>query len=153
MVPVIRRAARLASFVGGIAAVAALPLLGRAVRAGGADRCALDGVAIEAATRIRIVDPGGRALPFCCVECAQRWLAGTAGSPRGIRVTDETTRAEVPAGEAWFVASRIRAPGASASNIHVFAREADARRHAEAFGGMVLEGDRRPLRAREGAPR
>lgn len=140
-------------FVAGILAAAALPLLGRALRGDGEPRCALDGVRLDPARQVRIVDSRGSARLLDCVDCARRWLAASGDRPREVLVTDGATGAEVPAGKAWFVESRVLAFPACGSRIHAFALEADARRHAEDFGGFVLEGRRRPLGPKEEANR
>jgi hypothetical protein len=145
--------ARRALFLGGLAAVAALPLLGRALRAGGTERCALDGVRIGGPTVVRVVDATGRLRSLCCVDCAARWLRTLDGPPREVRVIDEATGAEVPEREAWFVESRILSFPVCASRVHVFSREEDARRHAADFRGRILEGERRPLRWTAGGAR
>jgi hypothetical protein len=132
-------------FLAGVLAVAALPLVGRALRGDRADRCALDGVVLDPQVMTRLVESDGAARRFCCVDCAQRWLARTADRPRAIFVTDEPSGAEVAADEAWFVRSRVVAFAPSGTRVHVFARESDARRHAESHGGDVLRGDARPL--------
>lgn len=146
----IGRGARAALFLGGILAASSLPILGRAMRAGGEPRCAVDGVRIDASRRVRIADVAGGERLLCCVDCARRWLTRTGEAPRGILVVDEVSGAEIPAGKAWFVESRVLAFAVCGCRVHVFAREADARRHVEDFGGFVLEGDRRPLRSWEG---
>lgn len=135
-----RGAARAALFAAGLAAVAVLPVLGRAWRSGGEPRCALDGVVLDASRRVRVVDADGADRLLCCVACGDRWLAAEAKAPRAAFVADEATGVDVPAEEAWFVRSRVPAFPVCACYVHAFAREADARRHAEAFGGVVLEG-------------
>ena len=149
----IGRGARAAIFLGGILAAAALPLLGRAIRSGGEPRCPFNGVGIDPARAVRITGSDGRERTLCCVDCARRWLAREGGTPRGILVVDETKGGQVPAGKAWFVESRVLAFPVCGCRIHAFAREADARRHAEDFGGIVLEGDHRPLHPWEGPDR
>jgi hypothetical protein len=140
---------RVVVFVAGVLAVAALPFVGRAVRGDRADRCALDGVVLDPSVAVRFVETDGRTRRFCCVDCAGRWLDRSAAAPHEILVTDETSRAEVAADEAWFVRSRVVAFAPTGTHVHVFAREADARRHAETYGGTVLEGDERPLSRRK----
>ncbi len=142
-----------ALFVAGILAAAALPLLGRSLRGEGEPRCALDGVRLDPARRVRIFESGGRERLLDCVDCARRWLERTGDRPREVVVVDESTGAAVPAGKAWFVESRVLAFPVCGSRIHAFALEADARRHAEDFGGFVLEGRRRPLGPEEEAKR
>ncbi len=144
---------RAALFAAGLAAVASLPWIGRALRADGEERCAFNGVRIRAATRVRLLEAGGRSRTFCCVDCARRWLAAGGRPPREILVTDETTGSEVGSGKAWFVSSRVPAFAVCGSYVHAFAREEDARRHAAAFGGRVLEGVDRPLQAGGGGER
>jgi len=139
------RGRRAGLFVAGLVLVAALPLAGRAWRAGGAPGCALDGIPLREGTRVRVVDAAGRERSFCCIDCASRWLVRSGDRPRGITVTDETTGAPVPAARAWFVRSRVVVLPATGCRIHAFASEADARKHAESFGGLVLEGGERPL--------
>ena len=150
--PVTRGAARAALFVAGVAAVAVLPILGRAWRSGGEPRCALDGVVLDASRRVRVVDADGADRLLCCIACGDRWLAaaGGAGPPRAAFVADEATGVEVRAEEAWFVRSRVPAFPVCACFVHAFARETDARLHAEAFGGVVLEGNARPLQGAQG---
>lgn len=140
------RGARIALFLGGLAAVAALPVAGRALRGGGEGRCAYDGVRVTPPTRVRVASRDGRERLLCCVDCARKWLAAEKERPERILVTDETTGAEIPAGDAWYVESRVVAFPICGSHIHVFAREAGARGHARDFGGVVLEGEARPLR-------
>lgn len=133
-------------FAAGLAAVATLPVLGRALRSGGEERCSWNGVRIAAATRVTVRVPGGGHRVLCCVDCARRWIAASGIRPERVFVTDELTGFEIPAGEAWFVESRVVAFPVCGSHIHVFARENDARGHARDFGGVVLEGEGRPLR-------
>ena len=135
-----------AAFVIALACVAALPLIARSLRADAGDRCALDSVAIDARDRVRLVDASGTNRSFCCVDCAQLWAGEPGRAPREVFVTDETSGAELPACAAWFVRSTVEACAATRCRIHVFGHESDARRHAAAFDGLVLEGEARPLR-------
>ena len=146
-------AARVALFAAGLAAVASLPVLGRAMRSDGGERCSFNGIPIRPSTRVRQREAGGSVRTFCCVDCARRWIAAEGGPPGEILVTDETTGAEVDAGGAWFVLSPVTAFAPCACHVHVFAAEGDARRHARDFGGRVLEGASRPLGPRGGIGR
>ena len=134
----IPRALRPVLFAAGILLAGALPLVGRAVRSGRVDRCALDGIRIPAAPRAPLGEPGGGERLFCSVECAERWVARTGVPPERAFLTDETTGREIPAGEARLAESRVAAHAPSGCFVHVFADEAAARRHVEAFGGRML---------------
>jgi hypothetical protein len=135
-----------AAFVLGLAALAALPAVGRAARGRGAERCALDGVAVAASRRVRVVDAPGGVRSFCCVDCASTWAAASAARPRDVLVTDEASGAEVRAEDAWFVRSSVVSCPETGCAIHVFADRSAAERNAESFRGVLLTGDERPFR-------
>ena len=126
-------------FAAGILAAAALPLLGRAWRAGGPPRCALDGVRVDPARAVRVLDGAGGDRSLCCVACARRWIREEPSAAEArILLVDEVSGRTVPAEAAWLVESRIVAFGPSGCRVHVFARREDADRHAEAFGGRPV---------------
>jgi hypothetical protein len=136
------------AFAAGLALVCALPFALKPLRGGGADRCALDGVAIDPRYAVRLSDePTGVSRRFCCPTCAEVWIARDPATRRSAFVTDESTGAEIDARDAWFVRSRVVAVPATDSRVHSFAIEAAAKRHADEFRGTLLEGDERPLRA------
>jgi len=136
------------AFAAGLALVCALPFALRPLRVDGADRCALDGVVIDARYAVRVLDEtSGESHRFCCPMCAETWIARDPSVRRQAFVTDESSGAEVDARDAWFVRSRVVAVPATDSRVHSFAKEAAAGRHAEEFRGTLLEGDERPLRA------
>jgi hypothetical protein len=136
-------------FVAGVAAAGSAPAIARAIRGDARDRCALDGAAIDPLARVRVLDERSTPHGFCCVHCAERWIEKSGGKVGEILVTDETSGSEVTARAAWFVWSRAAGVTGSASRVHVFANEQDARRHAAAFAGTVLTGDERPFRGKE----
>lgn len=144
-----RPAVRAVLLVGAaLAALAALPLAAKAIRGPSADRCALNGVEIDPLHAVRVTDAVGDASRrFCCVGCAEAWLAREPRAARTVLVVDEETGREIDARTAWFVRSRVVAVAATESRIHVFATESAARRHAEDFSGTVLSGDDLPLRS------
>lgn len=125
--------------------VASVTLLGVESRRGGPSRCALDGIAIDPVYRVRIVEGNGRERVFCCVRCAQLWLAHADSSSRFF-VTDESRGEEIPADEAWFVRSSVITQNSTRNRIHCFKYRADAERHAAAARGRVLSGNERPFR-------
>ena len=126
------------AFLAGLLVVAALPVLGRWLRTAG-ERCAWDGIRIDARTRARLTTPEG-AEAFCCVSCLVRRLARAPVPSATARVTDETSGTEVDAVGAWFVRSAVVTVPANGNRVHAFATEEDARRHAAAFHGTVLPG-------------
>jgi len=135
-----------AAFVLGLAALAALPAVGQRLRAGGTERCALDGVAVAAGRRVRVVELSGEHRVFCCVDCANAWTTSSAARPAAIFVTDETTGAELRAEDAWFVRSSVVACPETGCTVHVFASRAAAQANADSFRGVLCTGDERPLR-------
>ncbi len=110
-----------------------------------ADRCALDGVAINPIYRVRVLNADGTDHPFCSIACAEVWLKKQSSHPRAIMVTDETTGNEIPASSAVFVRSLVVTTSTTGNRIHAFKTEADANRHADAAGGQVLTGIDRPF--------
>lgn len=144
-----------AAFVVGLALICALPFALRPLRVDGTERCALNGVPVDPAYAVRLLDEtSGTSLHFCCPMCADVWAAKSKPTRWRAFVIDEASGREIDAADAWFVRSRVVAVPATDSRVHSFADEAAARRHAEEFRGTLLEGDERPLRpAGEGAGR
>ena len=137
----------LVAFIAGLALVTALPFAGRALRDETRERCALDGVIVDARHAVRVVDRETAASRrFCCTTCAAAWLVREPIWPRQVFVTDEETGTELDAERASFVRSSVVAVPATGNRIHVFATESAAKRHAEEFRGTILVGDDRPLR-------
>jgi hypothetical protein len=132
--------------------VAALPALGRWSRSSG-ERCAWDGVRIDARHRARLV-AAARTEEFCGVACLVRRLARAAPAAATAFVTDETRLQVIEAERAWFVRSAVVTVPANGSRLHAFATEEDARHHAAAFHGTVLPGPGLPslLDLDEGPP-
>lgn len=131
----------------GLAIATGLPLAAHWARRGAPVGCALDGVPIEALYRVRVIDADGHAHAFCSPRCTRLWLARQARPARALRVTDEATGTEIDADTAYYVRSAGVDVRIGGGRVHVFARRADAERHAAIFAGTVLEGDERPLPA------
>lgn len=129
-----------------LACVAALPLLADSLRRG-AERCAFDGVRIAAPPDARVILRDGTVRAFCCVRCADRWVA-VHHAPAVVRVTDGPTGGEIDAASAWFVRSLATWGGGAPDSIRAFARRGDAERHVRAYGGRLLQGADRPFGAR-----
>lgn len=127
----------------GLALVAALPFAARALR-DDAERCALDGVSIDAQHAVRVID-GAAPQRFCCITCAQGWISRAPAASRGVMVVAEDTGVEIPAKDAWFVRSPVVAVAATDCRIHAFSSEAAAREHLAAFRGTLLSGGDRPF--------
>lgn len=125
--------------------VVGLPFIGHHARQKKGPSCALDGIAIEPIYRVRIVDENNRSYKFCCVKCAQLWLAAHDAKPIAVFVTDETGGKEVAAGQAYFAISTIVTESKTLNCIHAFAEEADAQKHADKYWGRVLGGTDRPF--------
>jgi hypothetical protein len=129
----------------GLAAVCGLAAGGVLVRRGSATGCALDGMPISPLLRVHIVDARGRGYDFCCIGCAELWLGRETEPPRAIFVTDEASGQSVDARQAYFVRSLVVTVAVTGNRIHAFARHADARKHADAFGGRILSRSNQPF--------
>jgi hypothetical protein len=139
--------ARTAPWIVGLAVLAAavgLPLVAHWLRGTPPPGCTLDGAKIDPAYRVTIVDDHGQSHDFCCIRCAQLWLAGQL-PPRIITVADEADGGEIDAGSAYYVRSQVVTTPAVGNRIHAFRRRADAEKHADEHGGTVLAGADRPF--------
>jgi hypothetical protein len=130
----------------GLVVLVGLPILAHWARRAEKAGCALDGTRVDPVYRVVIVDGRGRSQEFCCLRCAELWLGRQPVAPRTITVTDETTGEEIAADAAFYVRSSVVTTPATRNRIHVFRRQADAARHAEAFSGTVLSGAEQPFR-------
>jgi hypothetical protein len=128
-----------------LAVVVGLPLAGHWARRPADPGCALDGAPVDPAYRVEVVDEQGQTHAFCCLTCARIWLHRHGTPPRAVTVTDESTGRPLDAADAHYVRSAVVTTPATGNRIHVFASRADAQRHADSFGGTVLEGSDRPL--------
>jgi hypothetical protein len=129
----------------GLAVVVGIPLAGRLARRDDGPRCDFDGQPVDAVYRVRVVGPDGREYSFCCVHCAQLWLARRDDPPAAVYVTDEATGEPVEARAAAFVRSTVVTNPVTGNRVHAFRDRAAAEEHARAFGGWVLTGDERPF--------
>jgi hypothetical protein len=130
----------------GLAVVLGLPALGHWLRARGEPGCALDGVKIEPAYRVEVLDGQGRTRAFCCVRCAQIWLRRQPGRPRAVTVTDEASGQTIDAAAACYVRSGVVTTPTTGNRVHAFRDRADAERHAALFGGTALPPEEGPFR-------
>jgi hypothetical protein len=129
----------------GLLIVVGLPLAGKWARRNEPPRCALDGLTIEPGYRVRVVDRDGKSRNFCCVRCAEQWLARRAETPAAVFVTDEAHGEEVSSDLAHFVRSRVTTNPITGNRTHAFQDHADAQRHVDAYGGQLLTGAARPF--------
>ena len=125
-----------------------LPLIGAWLRRSGTKGCTLDGAKIEPFYSVRIFDQDNEPFEFCCIRCAELWLARQPAPPSRILVTDEQTGEEIPAADAHYVRSLVVTTPATGNRVHVFKDRNDAEKHAEMFRGTILSDPEKPLRAR-----
>ena len=125
--------------------LALVPLAARWLRRESPGRCALDGAAVVPLYRVRICDSVGEYRSFCCVRCAELWLARQSAPPQTIRVTDEASGQEIDAKAAVFVRSLVVTTPTTGNRIHAFASRAAAEQHADVASGRVLGGSKRPF--------
>jgi hypothetical protein len=135
------------SFASAVVAVSALllPALGTWSRRHQLPHCALDGVAIVPIYAVEILDAKSQLHRFCCVRCAEYWLAQDPSPPTAIQVTDEVSGQPVDCAAAIFVRSTIVTNAVTGNHIHAFARREDAEAHAAQFRGRTLTDGERPL--------
>jgi hypothetical protein len=127
-----------------LAVAVGLPLAAHWLRGPPPPGCTLDGATIDPAYRVTVVDAGGQPHSFCCIRCAQLWLAGQP-PPRSVSVTDEAGGGEIDAASAYYVRSQVVTTPAVGNRIHAFLRLGDAEQHADRHGGTVLTGAERPF--------
>lgn len=137
----------------GLVVVVGLPLAGHWARHGGEPGCALDGMRIDPSYRVAVVDAQGERHEFCCLVCAELWLARQPEAPRAVTVTDEESGWEVDAAEAFYVRSWVVTNQATGNRVHVFQSREAAEEHAAAFAGIVLSDSERPFHQGAGADR
>jgi hypothetical protein len=132
-------------FVLGLLAVSGLAMTGAGVRRGMSQGCSLDGQPVNALVCVHVVDEGGRSHEFCCIRCAELWLEQQPEAAKKVLVIDEATGQELDAGTAYFVRSQVVTNAATGNRLHAFARQDDAQRHANAYGGTMLPPAERPF--------
>jgi hypothetical protein len=125
--------------------VVGLPVAGWWSRYDAEPRCAFDGLPIQPAYRMRVVDSDGATHHFCCVRCGRLWLERQAGIPEEVWVTDEASGDELDARFAHFVHSAVVTDAVSGNRVHVFRDPKAAEEHARAFHGWTLTGAERPF--------
>lgn len=123
-----------------------LPLVGTWSRRQKLAQCAIDGVAVVPIYGVEVVAANGERRRFCCVRCAEYWLANEPSRPSAIDVTDEVTGQALDASQAYYVRSSVMTNTVTGNRIHVFAEQHDAQGHAAQFRGRLLEGEEHPLR-------
>jgi hypothetical protein len=141
-----RAARRILAFVG-IAALVALPFVGRWLRRVPENCCALDGAQVEPIYRVRFEDADGGSQEFCCIRCAELWLERQPHAPQTIFVTDEASGEMTDAGAAYFVRSLVVTTATTGNRIHAFRNRADAERHAQVCHGTMLNANDMPFAA------
>jgi hypothetical protein len=126
-----------------------LPWLGTWSRRHKLPQCSLDGIAIVPIYAVEVVDAQRQKHRFCCVRCAEYWLAHEPSPPSEIRVTDEVSGQPIDAGEAFFVRSSVVTNAVTGNRIHAFENRTDAEGHAAQFRGRLLTEGQRPFGSRK----
>ena len=126
-----------------------LPWFGTWSRRQKLPQCALDGIAIVPIYAVEIVDGRRQKHRFCCVRCAEYWLAREPSPPSEIYVTDEVSGRLFEASEAFFVRSSVVTNAVTGNRIHAFEDHADAESHAAQFRGRLLTEGQRPLEVKK----
>ena len=120
-------------------ATLALSFVSRAqLRAGGAQRCALDGGVISPAARVDLFEESKLVSSFCSIECALAWPpAKTPGVLRHFLVHEEANGIALDPRAATFVRSNLRAVGGR-SLLRAFRDPLSATEHVRSFGGAIV---------------
>ncbi len=136
----------------GLPLTALLPVAGYWARRGQQARCATDGQRIESVFLVQFVDGDGSRRDFCCLRCAQLWLARSKTPPAKILVTDEIDGQLLDAKDAFFVRSTVLSNGPTGDRRHVFRTHSQAQEHLETFRGRILTGTEHPFAELEHSP-
>ena len=129
-----------------VVSAAAIPVLSSTIRPVPGEHCAGDGVEVGKLLRIRIEAADGKRWVFGSVRCAEDWLAHAHPGAVRVLVTGEVTGIETDARNVTWAQSRVATSRPTGERLHAFRRREDARAHAEAFGGTLIEDDARPFR-------
>jgi hypothetical protein len=125
----------------GVALIVALPVTADWLQPSSGPRCDLDGVAVDPAYQVRIMDGEGRERRFCCIRCAELWLKHQGHAPREIWVTDEVSGQEIDARSAWFTRSLVITNPVTGNRIHAFRSRPDAEKHVQTSGTLLVDGE------------
>jgi hypothetical protein len=128
-----------------VAFVVGLPVAGWWSRRDAEPRCAFDGLPLQPAYQMRVVDSEGCTHRFCGVRCGRLWLERRATTPQGVWVTDEPSGEELDARFAHFVHSSVPTDAVNGNRVHVFRDPRAAEEHARAYHGWALTGAERPF--------
>jgi hypothetical protein len=126
----------------GLVLAIGLPVAANWLRRSPEPRCDLDGVAIDPAYQVRVMDAEGRERRFCCIRCAELWLKHQAHAPREIWVTDEVSGQEIDARSAWFARSLVITNPVTGNRIHAFRSRPDAEKHVQTSGTLLVDGEK-----------
>jgi hypothetical protein len=100
--------------------------------------CIQDRVVLKPVYMVDLTLADGTRVSLCNVTCALLFLRDQGRSAQEVSVRDETTGEPIDSETAFYVESEVFTHRESANRIHVFALEADARRHAGHYGGTLL---------------
>ncbi|HEV3344891.1 MAG TPA: nitrous oxide reductase accessory protein NosL [Pirellulales bacterium] len=126
-----------------------LPWFGTWSRRQKLPQCALDGIAIVPIYAVEVVDADRQKHCFCCLRCAEYWLAQEPSPPSAVYVTDEVSGQPIDASEAFFVRSPVVTNPVTGNRIHAFEKHSDADDHAAQFRGRLLTAGERPFEVRK----
>lgn len=101
-------------------------------------RCDYDGTRIQPIYEIDVTLEDGSVKRFCSVVCARSYLKNKIANIKYVTVTDEVTGNKLDAFLAFYVESNIVTIPHVENNIHVFAKQEDARRHARQYNGKLI---------------
>ena len=105
----------------------------------GPRRCAYDGTIIAPLYQVDAYLSDGQTLSFCSIYCAVRWNETNKNQVVYFTVVDEVSGERMDSSLAHFVESDLVTVREVNNRMHAFFVKEDAIRHAEAFGGRLIE--------------
>lgn len=115
-----------------------ITIVGVILRGGGGIRCDYDGTRIQPIYEVDLTFEDGSTKRFCSIVCVSMQLKDEKKKLKYITVVDEVSGNKIDASLAFFVESDVVTVHHVKNNIHVFAKEEYAKRHARQFTGKLI---------------
>lgn len=121
-----------------LALVLAMTALSALLREHGRLPCDYDGTPIQPIYEVELGFADGSTNRFCSLACAGLYLKRTPKRLQEVTVVDEVSGQKIDARLAFFVESEVFTIPHVKNNVHVFARQEEAQRHARQYRGRLM---------------